>query len=176
MRGRSAVRAAMGAFVALSVAGCGQRPSSPQGAGSTAAAVTSRSVPKGTYEVVAFGPTTGPASSTAALKVTFSKPVDPRLVRLYATTWLAVEALGTQPGGSYVTIGGTLSLDATGTQATFTPNAPFRARHEVRLLIGANLAGAAGETLVTGSVGARPAFTNVMQDEVFESYFMPTIP
>lgn len=154
---------------ALLIAGCGHSRSTSTAAGSTAPAATA---PRGNFEVLSFGPTSGPASTTAALTVTFSKPVDPGWI-LYGTTWLAAEDADTIVGGSYRTLTGTIALDATGRIATFTPDTPFRAKHEVRLLFASTLRDVTGGVLAAGTVGKGVAFTNVLENEVFEGRFMP---
>ncbi len=170
-----------GLLVVMSLLGCGQgggkkSSSSTTGTtapGSTTTTSTNNTVPAGALAVTAFAPSSGPAATTGALTIAFSKAVEPSSL-VEGTTWIAAEDDDTNPGGNFHVMKGGLDVDAAGLNATFTPVGSFKPGQEVRFILTSGVTAVGGGALEAGSAGSALSFTAVFADQVFEGRFQPT--
>ncbi len=127
-------------------------------------------------EVVAFTPDATEAVNATHLSVTFSSAVDPATLvhdGTAASTLVVVEDVDPNPGGRLAPIVGTATLDASGTVLTWAPPAPFRADHEVRLILTSGIRDAGGRSLEGSAASSALSFGDSIADGVFEGRFRP---
>ncbi|MEZ0227477.1 MAG: Ig-like domain-containing protein [Planctomycetota bacterium] len=163
----------MPALLVVGQLGCGTGGGGGSSKSSSASTTPPVTNTPATFSVSGFTPASAPANTTASLTISFGKPVDPNSL-VEGTTYLAVEDDDTSAGGNFNVLSGTITFDATGTKAAFTPATPFQVGHEVRIAFTSGVKGTNGESLQTSAASAALSLQSVFADQVFEGRYMPT--